>query len=117
MKITMPQFVLLEILHREGQSRMTDLARLINVSTAATTGIVDRLVRDGYVARASDPSDRRIIKVDLTAKGSKAVKNIVDQRKQIFSKIFGVLSGDERDQYLKILRSVRDQLSDKGIDG
>ena len=76
MKITMPQFVVLEILHREGQSRMTDLARLINVSTAAMTGIVDRLVRDGYLARASDPDDRRIIKVDLTVKGSKAVKNL-----------------------------------------
>lgn len=110
MKITMPQFVLLEILHREGESRMTDLARLINVSTAAMTGIVDRLVRENYVARASDPSDRRIIKVGLTAKGSKAVKNIIDQRKQIFGKVFGVLSEEEREKYLEILVSVRDRL-------
>ena len=114
MKITMPQFVVLEILHREGQSRMTDLARLINVSTAAMTGIVDRLVRDGYVARASDPDDRRIIKVGLTAKGDKAVKNIVDQRKQIFSRIFGVLSQEDREEYLKILVSVRDRLKEQG---
>ena len=113
MKITMPQFVVLELLHREGQSRMTDLARLINVSTAAMTGIVERLVRDSYVARASDPDDRRIIKVDLTAKGNKAVKNIIDQRKQIFSKVFGVLSEDERDQYLRILTSVRDHLKEQ----
>ena len=114
MKITLPQFVVLEILHREGQSRMTDLARLINVSTAAMTGIVDRLVRDGYVARASDPDDRRIIKVDLTAKGSKAVKNIIDQRKQIFSRVFGVLSQEDREEYLKILISVRDRLKEQG---
>jgi len=73
MKITTPQFVVLEILSREGESRMTDLARLINVSTAAITGIVDRLVRDGYVARANDPDDRRIIRADLTLKGSKAL--------------------------------------------
>ena len=116
MKITMPQFVVLEILHREGQSRMTDLARLINVSTAAMTGIVDRIVRDGYAARASDPGDRRIIKVDLTAKGSTAVKNIINQRKQIFSNVFGVLSEDERGQYLRILASVRDRLLDKGVE-
>ena len=113
MKITMPQFVVLEILHREGQSRMTDLARLINVSTAAMTGIVDRLVRDGYVARASDPDDRRIIKVGLTAKGSRAVKNIIDQRKQVFSSIFGVLSQEDREEYLKILISVRDRLKEQ----
>ena len=114
MKITMPQFVVLEILHREGQSRMTDLARLINVTTAAMTGIVDRLVRDGYLERSSDPDDRRIIKVDLTAKGSKAVKNIIDQRKQIFSKIFGVLSQEDREEYLKILVNVRDRLKEQG---
>ena len=114
MKITRPQFIVLEILHREGQSRMTDLARLINVSTAAMTGIVDRLVRDSYVARASDPDDRRIIKVGLTAKGSRAVKNIIDQRKQIFSRIFGVLSQEDREGYLKILVSVRDRLKEQG---
>ena len=114
MKITMPQFVVLEILHREGQSRMTDLARLINVSTAAMTGIVDRLVRDGYAARASDPCDRRIIKAGLTAKGSRAVKNIIDQRKQIFGRVFGVLSQEEREGYLKILVSVRDRLKEQG---
>lgn len=110
MKITMPQFVVLEILSREGRSRMTDLAGLINVSTAAMTGIVERLVRDGYVARASDPGDRRIIRAELTAKGSRVVKKIIDQRKRIFSKIFSVLSEGERKKYLDILISVRDHL-------
>lgn len=114
MKITTPQFVVLEILSREGELRMTDLARLINVSTAAITGIVDRLVRDGYVARANDPEDRRIIRADLTAKGDKAVKKIVDQRKQIFSRVFGVLSEDDREKYLTILINVRDRLKEQG---
>ena len=114
MKITTPQFVVLEILGREGESRMTDLAGIINVSTAAMTGIVDRLVRDRYVARASDPDDRRIIKVALTTRGARAVKSIIDERKRIFSRIFGVLSGDEREEYLKILISVRDRLKERG---
>ena len=114
MKITMPQFVVLEILNHKGESRMTDLARAINVSTAAMTGIVDRLVRDGYIARANDPDDRRIIKVDLTAKGARAVKNIIDQRKTIFTKIFSVLSENEREKYLEILVTVRNRLKEQG---
>ena len=93
---------------------MTDLAGIINVSTAAMTGIVDRLVRDRYVARASDPDDRRITKVGLTTRGARAVKSIIDERKRIFSRIFGVLSGDEREEYLKILISVRDRLKERG---
>lgn len=113
LKITTPQFIVLEILSHERELRMTDLARTMNVSTAAVTGIVDRLVRDGYVARTSDPDDRRIIKIRLTAKGNKAVKNIVDGRKQIVSKVFGVLSGEERESYLKLLVSIRSRLKEQ----
>ncbi|MDD5428748.1 MAG: MarR family transcriptional regulator [Candidatus Omnitrophica bacterium] len=112
MKVTMSQFVILEILSRDGESRMTDLARGIGVSTAAITGMADRLVRDGYAVRVSDPGDRRIIKVDLTSKGSKLVKKMRDHRKQIVSKIFGVLSEAEREKYLELLLTIRDRLKE-----
>ena len=88
MKITLPQFVVLDILNKQGESKMSDLAHFINVTTAAMTGIVDRLVRDGYIVRTSDPEDRRIIRVVLTAKGNKLVKEVGDERKKHFIKIF-----------------------------
>ena len=110
MKITLAQIAVLEILVREGALRMTDLARLINVTTAAMTGMVERLVRDGYVVRTSDDGDRRIIKVRATAKGGRIVKEITERKKNMLGKIFGVISQAEREEYIRILTIVRDRL-------
>lgn len=109
-KITLPQLAILDLLNRLGELSMSDMARFMNVTTAAMTGIIDRLVRDGYVMRMPDPDDRRVIKIKLTAKGSKAVKNILEQRRRLITKIFGVLSRDEREEYLKILTRIQDGL-------
>lgn len=112
-RLTMPQFVVMTILERNGESKMTDLARFINVTTAATTGLIDRIVRDGYAQRAHDPKDRRIIKVTLTALGEKTVKAMLEKRRQMTMKIFGMVSQKEREEYLKILMHVRDNLKEK----
>ena len=112
-KITLPQLVVLNILAREGELSMTDLAGYINVSTAAMTGIVDRLVRDGYVSRGGVDGDRRIIKVSSTPKGSKAAKSALEHQRKMVEKLFSVLSEEEREEYLRILTIVRDRLKDQ----
>ena len=43
-----------------------DLARRLGVSTAASTGIVDRLEAKGHVARRSHPGDRRRTQIVVT---------------------------------------------------
>ncbi len=111
-RITLPQFFVMDMLNRRGESRMTDLARFINVTTAAMTGVVDRLVRDGYAMRTSDPNDRRIIKIRLTPKGDRTVKRIIERRRQMIMKIFGMISQAEREEYLKILTHIRDRLKE-----
>ena len=110
-KITLPQFLILELLHREGESKMKDLAYFMKVSTAAMTGIVDRLVKYGYVLRAYDTQDRRIIRIKLTSKGAVLVKKVNQQRRQMIINIFGKISEDERQDYLKILMRIRDILT------
>jgi len=109
-KITLPQFLILEYLCKDGESKMTELARFMHVTTAAMTGIVSRLVRDRYAVRAFDPQDRRIIKLEITAKGAELVKKIDAQRRAMIIKIFGKISLSDREDYLRILRHIRDVL-------
>lgn len=45
------------------------LARELDVSTAAATGIIDRLSGRGHVERVPDPDDRRRTQLHLTASG------------------------------------------------
>jgi len=109
-KITLPQCLILEYLHQGGESKMTDLAVFMHVTTAAMTGIGDRLVRGGYLIRAYDPEDRRIIKVKLTARGNELVKKFTQQRRQMVIKIFGKISIEDRQDYLRILMQIKEIL-------
>lgn len=106
-KITMPQFFIMEHLLRQGRSKMTDLARCMDVTTAAMTGMVDRLVREGYMARDSDPKDRRIILMKLTARGIELVRKMRAQRRKVIIDIFGLLPEADRRDYLRVLMRVR----------
>ena len=110
-EVTLPQFFILEYLHKEGESKMTDLAHFMNVTTAAMTGIVDRLVRDKYLERTFEPQDRRIIKVGLTGKAEELVKKVNQHRRQMVIKIFGKISEKDREDYLRILVRIRDVLT------
>ena len=109
-KLTLSQITILEILSRNKESNMSDMARSMNVTTAAMTGIVDRLVRDGYVTRISDPADRRVVKIKLTGKGGAAVRSALENKKHMITRIFRVLPQRERDEYLKILERIREGL-------
>ena len=110
-KVTLPQFLILDFLNRESEAMMTDLARFMEVTTAAMTGLVDRLVKYGYVLRGVEPGDRRIIKIKLTAKGKDLVEKVNYQRRQVVIKVFGKISERDRENYLRILKKIRDILA------
>lgn len=107
-KLTLPQCFMLDMLDKSGNSSMSDLAKCMGVTTAAMTGVVDRLVRDGYVVRSSDPADRRVINIQLTSKGNKAVEMIHAHRRETLIKLFDVLSSSEREEYLRLLGKIKD---------
>lgn len=112
MKVTIPQSVVLSLLHTQGESKMSDLAEPLNVTTAALTGIVERLVRDGYIVRAGVPEDRRVVKVRLTDKGSKTVRKMLEDRKKMTMKMFSMISQVERETYVKILEHILHHLKE-----
>lgn len=110
MKVTIPQFAILNFLNTEGEHKMTDMAKFMNVSTAAITGIIDRLAKSGYVIRRPNPDDRRIIRVKLTSRGHGLVKKSFQQRRQMIIDMFGKISQKERGDYLRILTHIKEHL-------
>ncbi|MCM8787969.1 MAG: MarR family transcriptional regulator [Candidatus Omnitrophica bacterium] len=106
-KITVAQFFILDYLYRYGETKMSDIANYVGVSTAALTGIIDRLARDKYVTRVYPERDRRIIKVRLLSKGKEIIEKINSQRKQTLKDIFAKLNQEDRNQYLRILLEIK----------
>lgn len=110
LKVTMPQLVILVLLDRRGESSMSDMAVAMDVTTAAMTGMVNRLVRYGFITREHAKDDRRVVRIALTPKGSKMVKDMLEARKEIVKSIFGKLTQRDREQYLGILQRIHDAL-------
>ena len=109
-KITVQQLLIVDTLCREGETKMSDLARIMTVTTAAMTGTVERLVRYGYVERVFDPDDRRIIKIKLSQKGESFIAQINGRRRKANIKIFGQISSQDRENYLRILMQIKNIL-------
>jgi DNA-binding MarR family transcriptional regulator len=86
----------------------------MGVSTAAVTGLVDRLVKYAYIVRVFDPGDRRIIRIKLTAGGLSLVKKVNQQRRQMIISIFEKISEADRKDYLRILMQIKEILDQPG---
>src|SRR5688572_12349439 len=56
----------LTIIERRGGASAGEIAAESGLTTGAVTGVIDRLERAGYAARAPDPSDRRRVLVAVT---------------------------------------------------
>jgi len=103
-KISMPQVHVLTLLYENGAHKMSDLAKAMYVTTAAMTGFIDRLVRDGYVVRENDEHDRRIVKVSLTEKGRALMCRLKQHKRKTVISLFSKVSESDRELYLSILR-------------
>lgn len=112
-EITMPQYLILDLVDTRGVLMMTEIARSLNVSLPAASGMVDRLHALGDVRRCHDPKDRRIIKILLTSKGRRVVRKVRSQRLKAIEKTFGLLTEEERQSYLRIIKKVHHVLYKK----
>lgn len=77
--ISFAQFFLLSYLSTSKELTMTDIARKMGHSTAAATGLVDRLEKLGYMERTHAIDDRRKVLVRITPKGVDLVGRLRDE--------------------------------------
>jgi len=61
-------------IQERGGCTLSELRHEMHVTAPTITGIIDRLVRDGFVKRNVDTKDRRVKNVILTNKGLKLVE-------------------------------------------
>jgi DNA-binding MarR family transcriptional regulator len=77
-QVTMQQLRVMTILYHQGPTRVSDLARHLQVSTPTVTGILDRLVRQRVTYRMNDTRDRRVVLNNLTEAGRELVEQTMN---------------------------------------
>jgi DNA-binding MarR family transcriptional regulator len=104
--LTVAEAHAIEILGQYGPMNMKTLAQKLGVTTGTTTVTVDKLEKKDYAKRETIKEDRRVNLIILTDKGKKAFEEHHDYHNLLTQQILSVLSEDEGQQLLNILRKV-----------
>lgn len=68
--------MLLKTLSHQGRAAQRDLAEALHISEPAVSRQISILVEEGYVTTEADPSNRRVMRVELTDKGRQEADTI-----------------------------------------
>ena len=82
--LTGSQLLVLKMLEPRGQLSLSDLSERIRAKNSTVTGIIDRMERDGIVARRRSDADRRVVHIELTPKGRKLAQGVQTDPMQLF---------------------------------
>ncbi|MBO9474452.1 MarR family transcriptional regulator [Shimia sp. R10_1] len=63
--LSMPQHGVLALLSKEDGQTVTDLAKALSMRKSSLSGLIDRMVERGFVRRAREDADGRVVRVYL----------------------------------------------------
>ena len=102
--VTAPQFQALQVLAAGPQPvTMGRLAEALALETQSTTGLIDRMERQGWVARHRDLPDRREIRVGLTELGHSVLLDAAAAAQPAFDRLVAGLTPAELSTLARLL--------------
>jgi DNA-binding MarR family transcriptional regulator len=106
--VTLPRFDLMAQLDkaRDGMT-LSDLSKRMMVSNGNLTGLVDRLVASGHVARTVSPTDRRAMVISLTEEGRAEFRTMAGEHEHWIADLFGDLSAKDRNDLMRLLAKTK----------
>jgi DNA-binding MarR family transcriptional regulator len=104
--VSFPQFFLLAALDHKEVLTMSAIAQKMGHTTAAASGLVDRLENLGYVVRSSAREDRRKVMVCITQKGTALVRRIREEMVGNLMKVMTHLTPAEQKAWLQIYTKI-----------
>lgn len=94
--LSMPQLSILMQLHHKGPCGMSEISERFDVTPAAASQLVEKLVQAGYLERAEDPSDRRAKLLKLSPAGVKLVEDGISERYRWMDDLVKTISAEEQ---------------------
>jgi DNA-binding MarR family transcriptional regulator len=105
-KVSFPQYFLLGYLALQKHLTMSEIAAKMGHTTAAATGLVDRLEKLGYVRRTHASDDRRKIEVQITPAGLCLVAQIREDMVTSLRKMMNLLSPAEQRAWVQVYEKI-----------
>lgn len=116
--LSIPQFLLLGHLENspDYQTSQKELKDALNLNSSTVTGIINRLVKRGYIARLPKTGDKRVTNVVLTASGLKLLEEAPNVLHDRLTKKLDTLSNDQKIMVYNALEIITNAMQIKEID-
>lgn len=106
LELTYAQSQVLFYVEQHPGRHMGEAAKAFGVTLAAITQIVDRLEQKKFLARGTDPDDRRVYTLELTAEGKTLVGELATLQIEGLEAVLARMSGRDRDRVIKGLEAL-----------
>lgn len=108
--LSMPQFSLLMRIYYGGGCGVSEISTYLDVTNAAASQLVDRLVQQGLIDRVEDPNDRRAKQITLATKGKTLILKGIEARHYWLEDLSNELSSDEQTKIAFALTHLTDAM-------
>ena len=112
--LTETETLALDLLRKHGEMSVGEIQKGVGVLPAQMSRIIRSLEDKGgkpFIKCSINPNDRRKIDVSLTPEGAKALEAYRQERLGVTMGILSVLEVSEREEFMRILRKIRDHLN------
>lgn len=108
--ITYRQWEVLCWLSYMGEITQSELAEQMRIEAPTLVGVIDRMERDGWIARETDPTDRRKKIIRATEKVEPLWEQMVDCSRRVRCRALGDIAPEDINQVKECLSKVRGNL-------
>jgi DNA-binding MarR family transcriptional regulator len=102
--LSMAQFSILMQLHYRSNCGVSDISERFDITNAAASQLVDKLVQSGLIQRQEDPNDRRAKLLNLTERGRDLIQQSIEKRYRWVDELAEKLTPEERLQVAEALQ-------------
>ena len=108
--VNVAEVIALGHLFHYGPMTPREIADWLGFSSGATTAVLDRAARLGYLTREPNPADRRSVLVSLTPSGQRAVTRAFERTNALLREALSEHPEAELAQLAEVLRTVGESL-------
>ncbi|MFZ5596062.1 MAG: MarR family winged helix-turn-helix transcriptional regulator [Bacillota bacterium] len=109
-ELTHVQGVLLNFLREKGKVTVSEISDYMEVTMAAVSSLTDRLVKGGLIERERSGDDRRVVYINLTPKGRKAIENHRSKLRRKLEEAFLCMGVNKAEQYIEAQKNFLETL-------
>jgi len=89
---------------------MSEMGKDLSIDSSTLTRIVDKLVKKNLVVRELDSEDRRVIRVNMSAKGRELGEKFKQKNKEKVKSVLRQMAPEERNTLLNLLETIHTRI-------